>query len=225
MKYSMILSGLFVTCLNLKAESLASWNDSGSKSAIVSFVEEVTRENAPNFVRKEERIAVFDNDGTLWSEQPVYFQLFYAIDRVKATAPEHPEWKTEEPFASVLKGDMEGVLKSGEEGLTKLLAASHAGMTKAEFAEAVSDWFATARHPKTGRPYNEMIYQPMVEVLEYLRANGFKTYIVSGGGIDFIRVFAEEAYGIPPEQVVGSSLRSRYEVRDGNPVIVKLPEL
>ena len=221
----MILSGLFLTCLNLKAESLASWNDTGSKSAIVSFVEEVTRENAPNFVRKEERIAVFDNDGTLWSEQPVYFQLFYAIDRVKATAPEHPEWKTEEPFASVLKGDMEGVLKSGEEGLTKLLAASHAGMTKAEFAEAVSDWFATARHPKTGRPYNEMIYQPMVEVLEYLRANGFKTYIVSGGGIDFIRVFAEEAYGIPPEQVVGSSLRSRYEVRDGNPVIVKLPEL
>ena len=213
----MILSGLFLTCLNLKAESLASWNDSGSKSAIVSFVEEVPREHAPNFVRKEERIAVFDNDGTLWSEQPVYFQLFYAIDRVKATAPEHPEWKTEEPFASVLK--------SGEEGLTKLLAASHAGMTKAEFAEAVSDWFATARHPKTGRPYNEMIYQPMVEVLEYLRANGFKTYIVSGGGIDFIRVFAEEAYGIPPEQVVGSSLRSRYEVRDGNPVIVKLPEL
>ncbi len=222
--YALILA-LLIAGINAAAEPLTSWNDTESRDAILAFVERVTSEGSDDYLPEAERVAVFDNDGTLWGEQPAYFQLFYAIDRVKATASEHPAWQTEEPFVSVLKGDMEGVLKGGKEGLIKLLAASHAGMTKAEFAGAVSDWFATARHPDTGRPYNEMIYQPMVEVLEYLRANGFKTYIVSGGGIDFIRVFAEEAYGIPPEQVVGSSLKSRYEVRDGKPVIVKLPEL
>ncbi len=220
-----ILFALTVLALPAAAQTLPSWNESASRAAVVEFVERVTTEGSEDFVPKAQRIAVFDNDGTLWGEQPVYFQVIYAVDQVKAMASEHPEWQTEEPFASVLKGDMKAVLAGGKEALIKLLAASHAGMTKAEFAETVSEWFATARHPETGMAYNEMIYQPMVEVLEYLRENGFKTYIVSGGGIDFIRVISEDAYGIPPEQVVGTSLKSKYEIRDGVPVVVKLPEL
>ncbi len=207
--------------LPLVAEPLPSWNDTGSRKAIISFVEKVTTTGSPDYVEPAERIATFDNDGCLWSEQPLYFQLIYAIDRIRATADQHPEWKDTEPFASVIKGDTKAALAGGEKGLIKMIAATHAGMTTDEFRAAVADWLKTARHPKTGQRYDRMIYQPMHELLDYLRANGFKTFIVSGGGIDFLRVFAEEAYGIPPEQVVGSSVAAKYEVRDGKPVLVK----
>jgi phosphoserine phosphatase len=206
-------------------DPLPSWNDTSPKRALVAFVEKVTKEGSADFVPVPERIATFDNDGTLWSEQPMYFQLFFAIDRVKALAPQHLEWQTEEPFASLLKGDMKGVMAGGEKALLQIVAATHAGMTTDEFEKTVKDWLATAKHPKTGKPFNEMIYQPMLEALAYLRANGFKTYIVSGGGIEFMRPWAEKTYGIPPEQVVGSSGGLKYEVKDGVPVIVKTKEL
>jgi len=206
-------------------DPLPSWNQGDNKSAIIEFVTAVTTEDSKDFVPPAERIATFDNDGCLWSEKPMYFQLNFAIDRVKATAAEHPEWKDQQPFKAVLEDDRESLLEAGEEGLGQLIMASHAGMTAEEFAEAVRDWNETARHPRFNRPYTELVFQPMLELLEYLRANEFKTFIVSGGGIDFLRVFAEEVYGIPPEQVVGSSIKSKYEVRDGKPVIVKIPEL
>ncbi len=226
MKTSLLLSLFCVSTAALAlADPLPSWNDTAPKKAIVEFVEKVTKEGTPDFMPPAERIAVFDNDGTLWSEQPMYFQLFYAFDRVKELAPKHPEWKTEEPFASVLKGDLKGVAASGEKGLMKIVAATHAGMTTEEFSKSVGDWIATAKHPKTGKPFTKMIFQPMVELLGYLRANGFKTFIVSGGGIEFMRPWAEKTYGIPPEQVVGSSLKMKYEVRDGESVLVKLPEV
>jgi hypothetical protein len=176
-------------------------------------------------VSPAERIAVFDNDGTLWCEQPYYFQLAFALDRIKAMAADHPDWKEKEPYKSVLAGDIKGVMASGEKGLAEIVAATHAGMTTDEFDQIARDWFKTARHPKFNRPYNECIYQPMVELLAYLRENGFKTYIVSGGGVDFMRAIAFDAYGIPPEQTVGSTGKLKYEVRDGKPVIVKLPEI
>jgi len=207
------------------ADSLPSWNEGSTKQAIVAFVEKVTKEGSPDFVPPAERIAVFDNDGCLWAEQPFYFQAFYIFDRIKALAPQHPEWATEEPFASVLKGDVKGALAGGEHGLLAMAAATHAGLTSEEFSAVVNDWLATAKHPVTGKAYTDMVYQPMLELLDYLRANGFKTFIVSGGGIDFMRPWAERVYGIPPEQVIGSSLKAAYEVRDGKPVIVKLPEL
>ena len=207
------------------ADALPSWNKTASKQAIIEFVKKTTSKRSPDFVPEAERIAVFDNDGTLWSEQPFYFQLSFALDRVKALAPQHPEWKTTEPFASVLKNDLKGVMAGGEAGLIKLIAASHANTTAEEFAAVVSDWLATAKHPKTGKPYDQMVYQPMLELLGYLRKNGFKTFIVSGGGIDFMRVFAEQAYGIPPEQVIGSSLHSKYEVINGVPTITKVAKL
>ena len=207
------------------ADPLPSWNDGPSKQSIVSFVERTTTGGSPNYVVPAERIAVFDNDGTLWSEQPLYFQAIYIFDRIKALAPKHPDWKDQEPFASVLKGDIKGALAGGHEGLLEMSMATHAGITTNEFDQAVRDWLATARHPKTKRPYNEMVYQPMLEVLAYLRANGFKTFIVSGGGIDFMRVFAEKTYGIPPEQIIGSSIKTGYELRNGTPTLVKLPEL
>jgi phosphoglycolate phosphatase-like HAD superfamily hydrolase len=216
---------MFATIPSHAADPLPSWNDTAPKKAIIAFVEKVTQSGSPDFVPMPERIAVFDNDGTLWSEQPAYFQLLFVMDRVKALAPKHPEWKTEEPFASVLKGDMRGVAASGEKGLLKLVAATHARMTTDEFTKEVTDWIATAKHPTTGKPYTKMIYQPLVELLDYLRANGFKTFIVSGGGIEFMRPWAEATYGIPPEQIVGSSLKMKYEVRDGVPVLVKLPEI
>ncbi|TLM78441.1 HAD family hydrolase [Microbulbifer harenosus] len=216
---------LLLTSAFSVADPLSSWNDSDSKKAIIRFVEKVTRKDSPDFIPESQRIATFDNDGTLWAEQPVYFQLIYALDQVKKMAPKHPEWKTQEPFASVLRGDTQKVMASGKEGLMKILAATHANMTAEEFHANVSDWLKTARHPKTNRPYNEMIYQPMLELLDYLRANGFKTFIVSGGGVDFMRVFAEQTYGIPPDQVVGSSIKAKYEVRDGTPAIIKLPEI
>ena len=203
------------------ADPLPSWRDTATKKAIVTFVEQTTRVGSPEFLPAPKRIAVFDNDGTLWAEQPLYFQLIYAIDRIKELAPKHPEWREKEPFASVLKGDTKTALGSGKEGLIKMIAATHSGMSTEDFERAVSDWLGTARHPKTGRPYNEMVYQPMLELLAYLRSSGYKTFIVSGGGIDFMRVFAEETYGIPPEQVVGSSVSAKYEVRDGKPVIIK----
>jgi phosphoserine phosphatase len=176
-------------------------------------------------VAAPERIATFDNDGTLWAEQPMYFQMLFALDRVKALAPQHPEWKTQEPFASLLKGDLQAVLAGGERGILQILMVAHAGTTTDEFSKVVADWLATARHPKTGRPYTEMVYQPMVELLAYLRANGFKTFIVSGGGIEFMRVWTERVYGIPPEQVIGSSIKTRYEARSDGPVLLRLAEL
>jgi hypothetical protein len=213
---------IFPVLQSRAADPLPSWNDTASKKAIVAFVEKVTTPGSPAFVPVPERIATFDNDGTLWPEQPMYFQLIFILDRVKALAPEHPEWKTQEPFASALKGDMKAVAAAGEKGLLQLVAATHAGMTTEEFTKEVTDWIATAKHPTTGKPYTEMIYQPMHELLDYLRANGFKTFIVSGGGIEFMRPWTEKTYGIPPEQVIGSSLKMKYEVRDGKPVLVKL---
>ncbi len=209
----------------LAADGLPSWNDTGAKQAIVQFVEKVTKEGSPDFVPAPERIAVFDNDGTLWSEQPAYTQALFVVDRVKALAPQHPEWGTKEPFASLLKGDIKGVMASGEAGIAELMAATHAGMTTEEFARAVSDWIASARHPKTKQLYTDMVYRPMLELLDYLRANGFKTFIVSGGGIEFMRPWTEQAYGIPPQQVVGTSGGLKFELQDGKPTLVKLPTL
>jgi phosphoglycolate phosphatase-like HAD superfamily hydrolase len=206
-------------------EPLPSWNDTAPKKAIEAFVERVTTQGSPDFVPPAERIATFDNDGTLWAEQPLYFQLVFALDRVKALAPLHPEWKDKEPFASLLKGDLKGALAGGEAAIFQIVTATHSGMTTDEFEKIVGDWVATARHPKTGKLYTEMVYQPMLELLAYLRANGFKTFIVSGGGIDFMRVFSERVYGIPPEQVIGSSGKLRFELRDGKPLLMKLPEL
>ncbi|TWT87488.1 haloacid dehalogenase-like hydrolase [Pseudobythopirellula maris] len=205
-------------------DPLPSWNDGPAKTAVLNFVETTTTEGSTDFVRPSERIAVFDNDGTLWAEQPMYFQLLFALDRVKAQADDHPEWKTTEPFKSALAGDMKGLLATGKEGLAKVLAVSHAGMTADEFAGSVRRWLRTAKHPTTGKPYYRMVYQPMLELLAHLRSNGYKTFIVSGGGVDFMRVFAERVYGVPPEQVIGSSIAAKYELRDGVPTIVKLPE-
>jgi phosphoglycolate phosphatase-like HAD superfamily hydrolase len=206
-------------------EPLPSWNDTAPKKAIVAFVERVTSEGSPDFVPPPERVATFDNDGTLWVEQPIYVQLAFALDRVKVLAPQHPEWKDEEPFASLLKGDLKGALAGGEPAIFKIITVTHSGMTTDEFEKIVGDWVATAKHPKTGKLYTEMVYQPMLELLAYLRANGFKTFIVSGGGIDFIRVFSERVYGIPPEEVIGSSGKLSFELRDGKPRLMKLPEL
>lgn len=206
-------------------DPLPSWNDGPAKKAITAFVGEVTREGFPNYVPPTERIATFDNDGTLWAEHPMYFQFIFALDRVKALAPQHPEWKDKEPFASLLRGDMKGVLAGGEKSIAELFMVTHAGMTTTEFEQIVRDWVATVKHPRTGRLYTEMVYQPMLELLAYLRANGFKTFIVSGGGIDFMRPWTEKVYGIPPEQVVGSSIKTKYGMRDGKPVLVRLPEL
>jgi phosphoglycolate phosphatase-like HAD superfamily hydrolase len=207
------------------ADPLPSWNDGKARQAIIAFVDRVTRQGSPDFVPPAERIATFDNDGTLWAEQPVYFQLLFALDRVKALAPQHPEWKEKEPFASLLKGDLESALAGGERSILEIIMATHAGMTTEEFEKIVKDWIATAKHPTTKRPYTEMVYQPMLEVLAYLRANGFRTFIVSGGGIEFMRPWAEAVYGIPPEQIVGSSIKTKFELRDGKPVLVRLPEL
>ena len=207
------------------ADPLPSWNEGAPRRPITDFVAKVTGQGSPAFVAAAERIAVFDNDGTLWSEQPMYFQAFFIFDRIKALAPAHPEWKDKEPFASVLRGDLKAALAGGEPALVELAMATHAGMTTEEFDKIVTDWIATARHPKTGRLYTEMVYQPMLELLDYLRANGFKTFIVSGGGIEFMRPWAERVYGIPPEQVVGSSIKTKFELRDGKPVLLRLPEI
>jgi hypothetical protein len=225
------LAGLLAAALALgatvarAADPLPSWNDGPTKAAIVAFVDKVTKPGSPDFVPEPERIATFDNDGTLWAEQPMYVQLFFALDRVKALAPQHPEWKSTQPFKAALEGDMKSLASSGEKGLVTLVMATHAGMTTTEFAKIVRDWIATARHPTTHRLYTQMVYQPMLELLAYLRANGFKTFIVSGGGIEFMRPWTDEVYGVPPEQVVGSSIRTKYELRAGKPVLVRLPEI
>jgi len=215
---------LFAT-VALAADPLPSWNDGLAKKSIVEFVAKVTTPGSPDFVPVPERIATFDNDGTLWCEQPLPVQLYFVLDRVKALAPQHPEWQTTEPFASLLKGDLKTTLAGGERGLLDLVMATQTGMTTVEFEQIVNDWISTAKHPKTGRLFTEMTYQPMLEVLAYLRANGFKTFIVSGGGIEFMRPWAERVYGVPPEQVVGSSVKTKFEMRDGNPVLVRLPEV
>jgi len=204
---------------------LPSWNDGPAKRSIIAFVDSLTRPDSPAFVPVAERIATFDNDGTLWCEQPVPVQVYFALDRVKALAHQHPEWSSLEPFASLLRGDLEGALAGGEAGLLEVVMATHAGMTTTEFAQIVAQWIATTRHPKTGRLHTEMIYRPMLELLAYLRVNGFKVFIVSGGGVEFLRVWAERVYGVPPEQVIGSSIRTKFELRDGRPVLARLPEL
>ena len=204
---------------------LGSWNDGKAKQSILDFVRRVTTEGSPDFVPVPERIATFDNDGTLWCEQPLPVQAYFAFDRVKVLAPQHPEWKTTEPFASLLKGDLKTALSGGDHAVLELFMATNAGMTTVEFEQIVNDWIATAKHPKTGKLYTEMIYEPMRELLAYLRTNGFKTYIVSGGGIEFMRPWAERTYGIQPEQVIGSSIKTKFEMRDGRPVLVRLPEL
>ncbi len=204
---------------------LPSWNEGAAKTAIVDFVARVTDKSSPHYVGPQARIATFDNDGTLWSEQPVYFQLLFAVDRVKQLAAKHPEWQNEQPFKAVLEGDLETVMAGGEHALLELVMATHAGNTTEEFSQIVEDWLASAKHPKTGRPYTDMVFQPMLELLAYLRSNGFKTYIVSGGGIEFMRPWAERVYGIPPEQVVGSSIKTEFEIRDGSPVLVRLAEI
>ena len=207
------------------ADPLPSWNDGPAKRSVIAFVEKVSKEGSPDFVPVALRIATFDNDGTLWCEKPMPVQLFFLMDRVKSLAREHPEWKDQEPFASILRGDPKGLMAGGERGLVEAIMATHAGNTTEEFTRIVQEWIASAKHPKTGRLYTEMVYQPMLELLAYLRANGFKTYIVSGGGIEFMRPWAERVYGIPPEQVIGSSVKTKFEMRDGTPVLVRLPEL
>jgi hypothetical protein len=216
---------LFLTGAVSAADPLPAWNDGPTKKAILDFVARVTREGGPDFVPVAKRIATFDNDGTLWCEQPMYVQLRFALDRVKALAPKHPEWKDKQPFKGVLENDLKAVAATGHKGLVQLITATHAGMTTDQFEQIVRNWLATARHPRFKRPYTECVYVPMLELLAYLRANGFKTYIVSGGGIEFMRPWTQKVYGVPPEQVVGSSIKTRYEVRDGKPVLLRLPEM
>jgi phosphoserine phosphatase len=207
------------------ADPLPSWNDGPTKTSIIKFVKDVTDKNSSVYVSTDERIATFDNDGTLWPSHPMYTQLAFALDRIKQLAPQHPEWKTKQPFKAVLDNDMKTLAASGEKGLAELVMVSHAGMSTAEFEKIVTDWFKTARHPRFKRPYTELAYQPMLELLAYLRANGFKTYIVSGGGIEFMRPMTEAVYGVPPEQVIGSSIETKYEMKDGKPVLMRLPKI
>lgn len=228
---SLVLSTVLLTaCATQHAapeltDPLPSWNAGSSRDAIISFVDAVTNPASPDFVPVAGRIAVFDNDGTLWSEQPAYFQFFFALDQVREMAAQHPEWANEQPFKAVLENDMPALLAQGEAGLIPVMMAAHAGMTTEAFSQSVADWLNTARHPRFDQPYTQLIYQPMLEVLDYLRANDFQTWIVSGGGIDFIRVFSEQAYGIPPQQVVGSSVVTRFEMRDSGPVLMREPTI
>ena len=225
MKSLVVIALAFITASLHAADPLPSWNDGAAKQAITAFVTKTTTDGSADFVPPAERIATFDNDGTLWGEQPMYFQAFFIFDRIKQLAPTHPEWKDKEPFASVLKGDLKSALAGGERALLEMAMATHAGTTTEEFEKIVSDWANTAKHPKSGKHFTEMVYQPMLEVLAYLRANGFKTFIVSGGGIEFMRPWTEKVYSIPPEQVIGSSIKTKFEIRDGKPVLARLPEL
>jgi hypothetical protein len=221
-----IASLLFFLVVNAFAQGiLPSWNEGPSKQAVISFIEKTTTQGSADFIPAPERIAVFDNDGTLWSEQPIYVQIAFTFDRIKALAPQHPEWKTKQPFKAVLEDDLKGVLATGKKGLFELIAATHAGVDTETFRTTVEQWLKTARHPRTGRPYTEMIYQPMLELLALLDARGYKTYIVSGGGIEFMRPWTEMVYGIPPERVIGSSIKSTFKIVDGVPKIIGLPEL
>ena len=220
-----LIGPLRPTTAAAQTEQLPSWNDGPVKTSITEFVARITTQGGSDFVPVDQRIAVFDNDGTLWCELPMYTQLSFALDRVKAMAPLHPEWKTRQPFQAVLAGDIKALAASGEKGLMELIAVTHAGMTSDEFARIVSDWLATARHPRFKRPYTDLVYQPMLELLTYLRANGFKTFIVSGGGIEFMRPWTARIYGVPPEQVVGSSIKTKFEMRDGRPTLFRLPQI
>jgi len=208
-----------------QSDPLPSWNDTAPKAAIVDFVEKVTKEGGTDFVPASQRIAVFDNDGTLWVEQPMYTQLAFVIDRGKAQAPTHPEWATTQPFQAVLENDLAALLKSGEKGLLELVMATHADMTVDQFEEVVTRWLAEAHDPRFKRPYTELVYQPMLELLAYLRANGFQTFIVSGGGIEFMRPWTEKVYGVAPNQVVGSSIKTKFEMRNESPTLFRLPEV
>ena len=226
---SLALTLLLFLCLlpSAKAQNdpLPSWNNTTPRQTIIDFVRRVTRQGSPDFVPVDQRIATFDNDGTLWVEKPVPVQLFFVIDRVHQLAPKHPTWKTTQPFKGVLEGDMKAAAATGEKGLIQLMAATHTGMTTDEFQKIVTDWIATAQHPRFRRPYTQCVYQPMLELLAYLRSNGFKTYIVSGGGIEFMRPWTERVYGVPPEQVIGSSAKTKFEIVNGQPVIMRLPEI
>ncbi|WP_183664497.1 HAD family hydrolase [Phyllobacterium trifolii] len=224
-----VLAGVLIllatTMAQAQIDPLPSWSDTAPKAAIVAFVEKVTKEGSTDFVAEPERIAVFDNDGTLWTEHPMYVQLAFVLDRVKAEAASHPEWKNTQPFKAVLEGDMKTLAASGDKGLLELLMATHSGMTNEEFQAIVTDWIATARDPRFKKPYTELVYQPMLELLAYLRANGFKTFIVSGGGIEMMRPWTEKVYGVPPEQVVGSSIKTQFEMKDGSPTLMRLPQV
>ncbi|MBI4580830.1 MAG: haloacid dehalogenase-like hydrolase [Planctomycetes bacterium] len=220
----LLILGSWPTAI-LAEDPLPSWNERAAKQSIVAFVQRVTVSGSPDFVPRAERIAVFDNDGTLWCEQPAYPQFVFGMDRARGLAPQHPEWRDREPFKSAVTGDLKGVTASGVKGLIELTAVTHGGMTTDEFDRIVQDWLATARHPRFGRPYTECVYQPMLEVLTYLRANGFKTYIVSGGGLEFMRPWTQRVYAIPPEQVLGSTIVTRFELRDGKPVLMRLAEI
>lgn len=221
---SLLSLSFMVNAVSAK-DPLPSWNETGPKKAIINFVERTTKEGSPDFVPIEERIAVYDNDGTLWAEQPMYFQLFFTCERIKALASQHPEWKNQQPYKAVLEDDYPVILKGGVEGMLTLLMSTHAGMNTEEFEKIIRDWIVSAKHPKTGKLYTNMIYQPMKELLDYLRVNGFKNYIVSGGSVEFMRPWTERVYGIPPEQVIGSTTKLQYEVQDGHPVFIRLPEL
>ena len=233
--FLLLLGFSFYTCQNsdrqnigksvLNVDPLPSWNDGPRKEKILKFIAVVSDSANTSFVHEDNRIVVFDNDGTLWSERPVYFQLYFALDRIKTLAPDHPEWKDQQPFKAVLENDMKTLLASGEHGLLKLIMASHSGMTTTEFEGIVKDWIAVARHPDTGKHFTEMVYQPMLELLSFLQENNFKTYIVSGGGIEFMRPWVEEVYGIPPEQVIGSSIKTEFQINNGIPQLIRLPEL
>ncbi len=218
-------TGEITTTIDEIIDPLPSWNEGNTKQAIVNYVNAVTTEGSDNYIPVSERIAAFDNDGNLWSEQPAYFQLFFAMDRIKALAPEHPEWKTTQPYQSVLEDDMATLMSYGEHGLIQIVMATHGGNTVDEFEQIVKDWLATAKHPRFDRPYTDLVYQPMLELLNYLRDHDFKTFIVSGGGIEFMRPWVEGVYGIPKDQVIGSSIKTKYDYNDGNPVIRRLPEL
>ncbi len=216
----LVFCWIFFFSAPLRAEeTLPSWNDGPAKQAIVAFVTKTTTPGGSGYVKPEERIAVFDNDGTLWTEWPAYSQLYFALDRIRALSPDHPEWKKRRPFKAALAGDMKALAATGEKGLLEIVAAAHAGNTTEEFKTIVARWLETAEHPKFKARYDRLVYQPMLELMAYLRANGFKTYIVSGGGVEFMRAFAERVYGVPPEQVVGSSITTKFAVVDGKPVL------
>lgn len=244
MKTKLLLSALFISvfflgCKNenletntvvveetlIESDPLPSWKEGKTKESITSYMEDVTNSESKNFIPIADRIATFDNDGNLWSEQPAYFQLFFAIDRIKTMAPDNPEWKDKQPYKAVLENDMSALMSYGEHGLIEIVMATHAGMTTEEFEQIVKDWLKKARHPRFNKPYNQLVYQPMLELLDYLRANDFKTFIVSGGGIEFMRPWVEEVYGIPKDQVVGSSIATEFDYNNGNPVIKRLPKL
>ena len=219
------LIGFGTVGMDVFADPLSSWNDGPTKQAVMEFVRTVTNKSSPSYVPSEQRVATFDNDGTLWCEQPMYFQGFFTFDRVKALAPKHPDWREKQPFKAVLENDMKALAAAGEKGLAEIIMTTHAGMTTEEFEHIVKDWLATAKHPRFNRPFTDLVYKPMLELLIYLRENGFKTYIVSGGGVEFMRPWTEKVYGIPPEQVVGSSIKIKFELKDGRPVLTRLPEI